>query len=241
MTRRKIGFWRRLAVAVVKPVMTVMSRRTWSGMENIPRTGPVIIVANHTSHADPMALAHFVYDAGRWPVFLAKASIFAVPVLGRYLRAVDQTPVFRGTVDAAKALDAAVAAVERGGALVIYPEGTTTKEPDLWPMRGKTGAARLWLSTGAPVVPVVLWGPHNLFDPRTKKTRLRPRTPMTVVAGPPLDLSAWAGAPTTAPVLQEITDHIMSALRDQLIAVRGEPAPPLWSPPIADLPGDRRD
>lgn len=231
MARRRLGFWRRFAVAVVKPSMIGLTRRTWRGMAHIPQSGPVIIVANHMSHADPVVLAHYIYDAGRWPRFLGKASIFEVPVIGRLLYAVGQTPVSRGTVDAGRALDAALAAVRAGEAVIIYPEGTTTKEPDLWPMRGKTGAARLWLATGAPVVPVVMWGPEQIFDPRTKKLRLKPRTPVTVEAGPPIDLSKWAGAPATATTLQEITEHIMLTLREMLVAIRGGPAPELWPGP----------
>ena len=99
MAGRKVGFWKRMTVIVVKPAMTLMSRRHWRGMEHIPKTGPVIIVANHISHADPLVLAHNVYDAGRWPVFLAKSGVFRVPLVGRWLRAVEQTPVERGTVD----------------------------------------------------------------------------------------------------------------------------------------------
>ncbi len=226
---RRIGFWKRFAVMVVKPAMVVMSRRDWRGMEHIPASGPVIVVANHISHADPLVLAHFVYDSGRWPAFLAKSGLFRIPVLGPLLRTVDQTPVERGTVDAAKALDAAIAAVKAGMCVLIYPEGTTTREPDLWPMRGKTGAARLWLATGAPVIPIVMWGPERLFDPRTKKLRPVPRTPVTVVAGPPIDLSAWQGAPPTAKTLAEITEHIMLALRDQLAPLRDGTPPPLWA------------
>lgn len=232
MARRRLGFWRRFAVVAVKPVLTAMTRRDWRGMHHIPKSGPVIIVANHFSHADPLVVAHFVYDAGRWPRFLAKSSLFTVPVLGRLLRAIEQTPVERGTADAAKALDEAVAVVKAGGAVVIYPEGTTTREPDLWPMRGKTGAARLWLATGAPVVPVVSWGAQQIFDPRHRKLRLRPRTPVTVVAGPPIDLSAWEGATPTTAVLSEITDHIMLTLRDMLAQIRGGTPPPLWSGPL---------
>jgi 1-acyl-sn-glycerol-3-phosphate acyltransferase len=229
-TRRKVGFWQRGAAVLVKPVMTVMTRRDWRGMEHIPPTGPVIIVANHIGHADPLVLAHYVYDAGRWPVFLAKAAVFRIPVFGRWLRAVEQTPVERGTVDAVKALDEAVAALKAGKCVLIYPEGTTTREPDLWPMRGKTGAARLWLTTGAAVVPVVMWGPQRLFDPRTRKLRPVPRTPVTVVAGPPLDLSKWVGAAATGTNLAEITDHIMLALRDMLAPLREGTPPPLWQP-----------
>jgi 1-acyl-sn-glycerol-3-phosphate acyltransferase len=230
VARRKVGFWQRGAVSLVKPLMIVMSKRDWRGMEHIPQTGPVIVVANHIGHADPFVLAHYIYDAGRWPVFLAKASVFKIPVLGRWLSAIEQTPVERGTVDAAKALDAAVAAIAAGKCVLIYPEGSTTKEPDLWPMRGKTGAARLWLATGAPVVPVAMWGPERLFDPRTRKLHPVPRTPVTVVAGPPLDLSKWTGATANAVILAEITEHIMLVLRDMVAEIRGGTPPPLWQP-----------
>lgn len=229
MARRRLGFWRRLAVVLVKPMMGVMSRRTWRGMNHIPATGPAILVANHMSHADPFVLAHYVYDAGRWPHYLAKASVFRLPLLGRLLYAVEQIPVQRGTIDAVKALDAAVTAVKAGKAVLIYPEGTTTKEPDLWPMRGKTGAARLWMATHAPVIPVVMWGPERLFDPRTKRLRPVPRTPVTVIAGPPLDLSRWVDAAPTGAILHEITDFIMLRLRDMLVEIRGGTPPPLWS------------
>jgi 1-acyl-sn-glycerol-3-phosphate acyltransferase len=226
---RGLGFWRRFAVAVVKPVMTVFTRRTWQGAEHIPRAGPALIVANHISHADPLALAHFVYDAGRWPAFLVKASVFKVPVVGWLLYKVRQIPVQRGTADAARALDAAMAVVEAGEAIIIYPEGTTSKEPDLWPMRGKTGAARLALSTGTPVVPVVSWGAQQIFDPRTKKKRFRPRTPVTVVAGPAIDLSKWAGPAPSSAALAEATNEIMNRLREMIGEVRGEEPPPLFA------------
>jgi 1-acyl-sn-glycerol-3-phosphate acyltransferase len=230
VARRRLGFWRRLTVVTIKPALTVFTRRDWSGMAHIPATGGVILVANHLSHADPLTCAHYVYDAGRWPQFLAKASLFKVRVIGPLLRAVKQIPVQRGTVDAVKALDAAVAAVEAGAAVVVYPEGTTTKQPELWPMRGKTGAARLALETGAPVVPLVMWGPQQIFDPRTRRLRLRPRTPVTVVAGPPIDLSTWDGVPATSQVLAEMTEAIMLHLRDMLAGIRGGQPPPLWVP-----------
>jgi 1-acyl-sn-glycerol-3-phosphate acyltransferase len=227
---RRLGFWRRFAVVVVKPPLMVLTRRDWRGMEYIPAHGAAIIVANHLSHADPLIAAHYVYDAGRWPQFLAKASLFRVPVLGYLLRRTRQIPVHRGTTDAVKALDDATAAIARGDAVIIYPEGTTTRQPDLWPMRGKTGAARLALATGAPVIPVVIWGPQRIFDPRTHRLRLRPRTPVTVVAGPALDLAIWRDAEPTPATLHAMTDEIMERLRDMVAEERGEPAPPLWSP-----------
>jgi 1-acyl-sn-glycerol-3-phosphate acyltransferase len=231
MARRRLGFWRRLVWAVVKPALTVLTKRTWSGMEHVPATGGVILVANHISHADPLVVAHFVFDAGRWPQFLAKQSLFEVWPLGWLLRQVRQIPVHRGTVDAAKALEAAITAVKAGDGVIIYPEGSTTKEPDLWPMRGKTGAARLALLTGAPVIPIVTWGAERIFDPRTKALRIRPRMPVTVVAGPPIDLSRWAGTTPSKAVLHEMTDAIMERLREMLAEVRGAPAPPIYAPP----------
>jgi 1-acyl-sn-glycerol-3-phosphate acyltransferase len=230
MARRRLGFWRRFAVMTVKPTIRVLTRRTWRGMEHIPAEGGVIIVVNHISHADPLAVAHYIYDAGRWPSFLAKSGLFEAPVLGYLLKAVHQIPVRRGTTDAVKALEAARAGVRSGEAVVIYPEGTTTREPDLWPMRGKTGAARLWLDTGAPMIPIVMWGPERIYDPRTKKLKLFPRAEVTIIAGEPIDLSDWAAAQPTSQVLGEITDHIMLHLRDMLVEIRGGTPPPLWSP-----------
>jgi 1-acyl-sn-glycerol-3-phosphate acyltransferase len=235
--RRELGFWRRFVVVTVKPLLTLLTRRTWSGMEHVPESGGVILVASHISHADPLVYAHFVYDAGRWPQFLAKQSLFEVPVLGAVLRHVRQIPVQRGSVDAVKALEAAINAVKGGAGVIFYPEGTTTKEPDLWPMRGKTGAARLAMLTGVPVVPMVSWGPQRIFDPRTSRLRIRPRMPVTVVAGPPIDLSRWAGAPPTKAVLHEMTDAIMLRLRDMTEEVRGAKAPPIYEPASARRPG----
>jgi 1-acyl-sn-glycerol-3-phosphate acyltransferase len=229
VAREKLGFWQWMCVIIVKPLMKLLTKRTWRGEENIP-AGPAIVVANHISHADPLTLAHYIYDAGRWPRYLAKDSIFQVPVLGRIVHSAKQIPVVRGSVDAGRALEEAVTAVKAGGCVIVYPEGTTSKEPDLWPMKGKTGAARLWLATNAPVIPVVMWGPERLFDPRTHKLKLR-RTPVTIVTGPPLDLSKWVGASPTASTLMEITDFIMLSLRDMLAEIRGGTPPPLWARP----------
>lgn len=231
MAQRRLGFWQRVAVFVVVPVLRLWTRRSWTGQENVPPSGGVIIAPNHISHFDPLVVAHFVYGAGRWPRFLAKASVFKVPLVGAFLRKVLQIPVERGSVEAVKSLDVLVDALRQGGAVIIYPEGTTTREPDLWPMRGKTGAARLALLTGAPVVPVAHWGAQRVFDPRTKKLSLRPWAPITATAGKPVDLSRWEGEAPTRAVLDQMTDAIMTDVRDLLGEVREAEPPPLFQPP----------
>ena len=225
MAQRGLGFWQRFAVALVLPLLKVWTKRTWIGMDNVPRTGGVIIAPNHASHFDPLVVAHFIYGIGRWPRFLGKASLWRVPVMGPFLRKVQQIPVERGSVEAVKSLDVLVDALHQGGVVVIYPEGTTTKDPQLWPMRGKTGAARLALVTGAPVIPVANWGPERIFDPRTSRLSLRPRVPVTVTSGPPIDLSRWAGANPTRQVLDQMTEHIMMEVRDLLGTLRDEKPP----------------
>ncbi len=241
MEGRRLGFWRRFAVVALKSALFVLTRREWRGADRVPKRGGAILVANHCSHFDPLILAHFVYDAGRWPRFLAKAGLFTNPVLGYLLRAWQQIPVYRGTADAGRALDRAVAAIRSGKSVIIYPEGTTTRDPELWPMRGKTGIARLVHATGAPVIPIVTWGAQRVYDPRTRRLRLRPRTPVTVVVGPAIDLTAWTrpaaggsapnGAAPNGAALQAMTDAVMLRLRDMLAEARDEPAPPLWGTP----------
>lgn len=236
--RRKLGFWRRFAVVLIKPVVTVWTRRTWLGAEELAREGGIIIVPNHLAPTDPIVSAHFIYDNGRWPQYLAKASLFRIPLMGAILHKVQQIPVERGSVEAARSLDRLIAALDAGGAVIIYPEGTITKEPQLWPMRGKTGAARLALATGAPVIPLAMWGPQLMADPRGGGVNLRPRRPVTVAAGAPVDLSRWAGAQPTREVLEEMTDQIMLSVRDLLAEIRGETPPPLWERPREDPRGE---
>lgn len=227
MRRRhgRIGFWYRFAVMVVKPLLLVFTRHSWRGAEHLPPSGGVIIAANHISYIDPLTLAHFLYDNGRLPRFLAKSTLFDVPFIGMVFRGAHQIPVRRGTADAAQALTAAVDALKAGECVLIYPEGTATRDPHTWPMQARTGVARLALLSGAPVIPVAQWGAHRLLPYPSKRPRLLPRTTIEVLAGPPVDLSRFAGRQPTGPVLHAATEEIMRRITDQLAELRAEPAP----------------
>lgn len=217
--------WYRTADGILTPLIASMTIRTWSGQEHIPSGGGVVIAANHVSHIDPLTLAHFLNETGRAVRYLAKDSLFEAPVVGQVLSGAGQIPVHRGAADAGDALRSALAAVRAGECLVVYPEGTLTRDPDEWPMRGKTGAARIALATGAPVIPVAQWGPQNLLPPYSKRLRLVPRTPVQLAAGPAValaDLHSAAGEPEA---VREATNRIMSAITDLLAGIRGEPAP----------------
>lgn len=238
MRRGKIGFWFRFAVLIIKPTLLVFVKRDWHGQENIPRSGGVIIAANHISYADPFPIAHFVYDARRLPRFLAKAELFQMRFVKNVMKGAGQIPVYRYTEDASAALKDAVAALRRGECLVVYPEGTITKDPNYWPMLAKTGVARLALLSGAPVVPLAQWGAQDLYG-RDKKIRLLPRKTHHAVAGPPLDLSRYAGAEPTREVLREITNVVMGEIRGLVGDLRGEPVPADVFDP-ADLPARER-
>jgi 1-acyl-sn-glycerol-3-phosphate acyltransferase len=219
----KAGFWIRLCVAVIYPLDSLLFRIRWHHVDRIPPPGAggVIVAINHLSSVDTLLMARLVWQSGRVPRFLVKASAFRWPVIGRVLRGAGQIPVFRGTSDAAAALGAAVDALRRGEAVVIYPEGTTTKDPDNWPMLGKTGVARLVLACPAvPVVPVGQWGAH-----KRGRGHFLSRPVVEGCVGWPLDLHRFTGVEASAEVLREITDAVMVAVRDQVATVRGEPPP----------------
>ena len=232
-----IGFWYRLAVVLLRPLLTVLTRRDWRGAENIPAHGGFVAVVNHVSHVDPLTFAHFVYLNGRLPRFLGKEVLFRLVFVGRVLRGAKQIPVYRESGDASKAFSAAVAAVRAGECVAIYPEATLTRDPDLWPMVGKTGAARVALETGAPVIPVAQWGPQELLAPYTKRPHFLPRKTMHVWAGPPVDLDDVRDRPVDAVLLREVTERIMAAVTALLEEIRGEQAPPVrFDPKRQGLP-----
>lgn len=216
----------RFVAAVVRPLLMSLTRRSWTGAENLPRGRGFVAVSNHISHVDPFVFAHFLNDHGVVPHFLGKVEVFDLPVVGAILRGADQIPVYRETGQASDAYRAAVDAIGAGKCVAIYPEGTITRQPELWPMRGKTGAARIALETRCPVVPVAQWGAHEILAPYARRARILPRHTMQLRAGAPVALEDLHGLPVTAEVLAEATERIMAALEAELEHLRGEKAPP---------------
>src|SRR5687767_1156945 len=150
-----------LAKAILKPWLATWFRWHIEGLENIPREGAAILAINHIAYLDPLAAAYVVDRVKRVPRFLAKSELFDDKRIAWILRGAGQIPVKRGSANAPMALDSAVSALEKGQLVVIFPEGTITRDPDLHPMEAKTGLARLALQTNAPVIPTALWGTSN--------------------------------------------------------------------------------
>jgi 1-acyl-sn-glycerol-3-phosphate acyltransferase len=242
-TRGWLPYGMLAAIVVVYPVASLMFRLRYRHAERLPARGPVLLVANHVSVLDPLACARLVFDNGRLPHFLAKQSVFK-GFAGTLLRSAGQIPVARYSADAHAALDAAKADLDAGNVIVIYPEGSVTRDPDWWPMQARTGVARLALTTDAVVLPVAQWGPQRVHDYHRKKLHLRFRAPADYLVGEPIDLSAARakvrdGGPLSAQLLRETTDLIMIRVRDQLAELRDEPAPTAFHPrPRRALPRD---
>ncbi|HEU5034228.1 MAG TPA: lysophospholipid acyltransferase family protein [Mycobacteriales bacterium] len=223
--RQRLGFWYRLVIAVVKPLLVVFTKRDWRGMDNLPATGGIIVAANHVSELDPLVLGHYLYDLGRAPRFLAKAELFRKPPLKWIFEGAKQIPVYRHAPDASAALRPAVEALQRGECVLIYPEGSATRDPELWPMRARTGVARLALLSGAPVIPIAQWGPQEILPYKATRPHLLPRHTMRILTGPPVDLSDYLGKPMTAELLRAATDTVMRRIADQLAELRGGTPP----------------
>ena len=224
--------WRRFSVIVLRPLLMLVMKYRWQGKEYLPRTGGVILAPNHLSYADWPSVAWFSYVYGhRYPVFMIKSAVFEVKVLGPIMYKLGQLPVYRGRGDAGLVLKQAEEALRKGAYLVVYPEGTASRDPDLWPMVGKTGAARLALTTGAPVIPIAHWGAQDVLPYGSKRPHLFPRKTIQMVAGPPVDLSAYAGQRLSASRLRAATAAIMADVTALLARIRQETPPAVpWDP-----------
>lgn len=219
-------FWWNSARSVFYPVKWLAGPSLFVGLDQVPTTGPALVVANHISYIDPVYTATFVDTAGRMPRFLAKDAVFRMPVIGKMATELGQIPVYRGSSDAVDSLHEAEKALQRGHVVLIYPEGTITRDPDFWPMRARTGAARLALDNDVPIIPVAHWNTQLIYDHYNgKKFRPFPRRRVIVQAGAPVDISKYRSAPRDGDTLRALTDHLMGAVRDVLSAVRGQPAP----------------
>jgi len=223
--QQKRGWVFTLAASVLKPVFFLTTKPEWHDGTKIPATGGCVIALNHVTKIDPLTAAHFVYDHGRLPRYLAKSDLFKKQPLKKIMVDARQIPVERLSAHAVGAFDAAVAAVDAGECIVVYPEGTITRDPGGWPMKGKSGAARIALATGCPVIPVGHWGAHELLPPYSKKPDLFPRKKIVVKAGDPVDLSDLLDQERTPAVINEATDRIMAAITGLVEDIRGEQAP----------------
>jgi 1-acyl-sn-glycerol-3-phosphate acyltransferase len=229
--------WRLASVIVIRLVVHTLLRNRWGGREHVPRSGGVILAVNHLSYLDFAPDGVFIHACGRYPVFMIKSSAFELKGIGGFLRKAGQLPVHRGSGDAALVLEEAEKRLAEGAAVIFYPEGTTTLDRAWWPMAARTGVARLALATGAPVIPVANWGTQEIVPFGTRKLRLFPRKTVHVVAGPPVDLSAWSGQQDSAKALRAATDAIMAQVTDLVGQLRGETPPPVPYDPRDPLAG----
>ncbi len=229
--------WFRFGAAVLRPLLNLVAKRDWRGAENLPKSGAAIAVCNHISDLDPLTFTHFLFNNGRAVRYLAKASVFKVPFVGRVLLGAGQIPVERETSNATDALQHAIAFLKAGHLLGVYPEGTLTRDENYWPMKAKTGIARLAIISKVPVIPCAQWGAQEILPAYSKKPKLFPRTKVTVVAGKPLDFSKWYGQENDPVALEEATAYVMKAITILLEDIRGEKAPAeVFDPKKSNLP-----
>lgn len=222
---------------VLIPIFRLVMKRDWRGVENIPQSGRVIVASNHLSYLDVLVLTDFLFTNGRAPRYLGKAGVFRTPIIGKIILAAGQIPVERESSDARKAVDHAKILLEKGHLLGVYPEGTLTRDEELWPMVAKTGCARLALATDTPVIPIAQWGSQKILPRYKNRINLFPRKTIEMRAGAPVDLSRWKGKHEDPEALKEATAEIMRAITEMLEDIRGEKRTPvIFDPHNSALP-----
>lgn len=204
--------------------------------------GPIIVICNHTSYADGVLLALACRRLGRSLRLLATHGVFTAPLIGRMANRLGYIPVRRGKSDVATSLDGAAAALEHGEAVGLFPEGRLTRDPSMWPERAKTGAVRLALRSGAPIVPVAMNGAHRVVGRKrlaiTLVSNLVRRPKVATLVGTPIDIRRMMNVgPTTEPTNDEVrlaADHVMAELIDLVEELRGESSPHPHGAPRSD-------
>ena len=208
------------------PIFGAMVKLRIREGSKLPTSGPFILSPNHYSEIDPIVMGVVVWKLRRTPRFLAKASLFRVPALGWLMRFTGQIPVARdASAQLGQPLQAAKLLTDRNQGVIVYPEGTLTKDPELWPMRGKSGAIRMALEQNIPLYPAAHWGTQHWMGRYAKKIRFFPRTTIDAVVGEPFDLSEYQGKILTRELLQEATDKLMQEIARLAGSLRGETPP----------------
>ncbi|WP_239451814.1 1-acyl-sn-glycerol-3-phosphate acyltransferase [Frondihabitans sp. PAMC 28766] len=207
------------------PLLVAQAKYTVRDADKLPATGPFVVTPNHYSNYDPLIVGVILFRLGRVPRFLAKSSLWKVPVLKWIMRSTGQVPVDRtGRTRGADPIESGGAALARGEGVIVYPEGSLTREPDMWPMRGKSGAVRLALATGVPLIPMAQWGAQDILG-RDDKIHVFPRKRVRAAFGDPVDLSAYRGRHLDQHELMEATALVMRRITELLAEIRGGTPP----------------
>lgn len=230
--RRPSVFW--FLALLVLPAWSAMVRYRFTPQSKLPMAGPFILSPNHNSEIDPIVMGAAVWHLGRLPRFMAKASLFNIPFVGWLLRASGQIPVEREASPRSSdgsPIGSASELLKRQAGVIVYPEGSLTRDPDLWPMRGKSGAVRLALETGIPLIPAAHWGTQALMPRYAKSVHPFPRKHITVAIGEPIDLSQFKDRTIDQKLINEATALLMQEITTLLAELRGqEPPAERWDP-----------
>jgi 1-acyl-sn-glycerol-3-phosphate acyltransferase len=216
-----------LGVVVVAFLARLVFRIRVAGSERVPPSAPAILACNHVSALDGLTLAlTTAQHARRMTRFLVAAEFFDKATVGWALRLYRQIPLTRGKADAG-ALDEAVATLRSGAVAGIFPEGKVNPDPDGGPQRGRRGVGRIALSTGAPVVPVGIWGTHDRWPKSGLHYRRSWRRTIAVVYGEPIEPR---GDAESLEDVQVFTDLAMTGIAKQVaeartLATAGSPPP----------------
>ena len=161
----------------------------------------------------------------RAPHFLAKEGLFRTPIVGPVLLACGQIPVFRSGRNNTDPMQSAYDVLNAGHTIGIFPEGTLTREPNQWPMRARTGAIRLSLETGVPIIPVGQWGTEAVMDTYSSKIRPKPWHKVRIVIGKPISMDPYKDKKMSTEDLVELSDQVMVEITKIVEELRGEKAP----------------
>jgi putative phosphoserine phosphatase/1-acylglycerol-3-phosphate O-acyltransferase len=214
----------RLLMPLVRPALAPYARVHIHGEERIPAEGAAIICANHRSYFDVSAIAFLVAKRGRPARFLGKKEVFDAPVVGDLARAMGGIRVERGT-GSDEPLREALAALEAGELVVVMPQGTIPRGQAFFDpvLRGRWGAARLAAMSGAPVIPVGLWGTERVWPRRSKVPlvwNLTSPPEVEVQVGPPVALGLTDADADTEAIMAAIVEQLPPDAR-----VAREPTP----------------
>ena len=226
------GFYKGIH-SVIHALMGGWTRRHWSGMENLPKDGGFIVVPNHISNVDPLCVFDFLGAQG-YPVrIMAKKQLFKVPVLGWALRKLKMVSVDRESTHKDGVLAGALAALRQGECIAIYAEGTLTRDPQYWPMKTKTGAARLALDAGVPLIPLAQWGAQDIMPRYTKRIDIRPNRDVWIAVQPAVDLEGIDTSEGSAnwDAVDELNRRLEKAMMAGVEELRGGEGPDEpWDP-----------